>query len=121
MQGEYASQHDARTPRPHARTNPIAVLRWFRKLGATDPVGRPKRTDDPDAIVPVPIPTLVVLLQNAEDQKGAPLTEAVVLEIRDRAVCMMMPASVRDATAEQRGYADIDLADAWAEWQRWRA
>ena len=70
-----------------------------------------------EKLVPVPIPALVAVLLNLERQKGRPLTEAEVCEVRDKAACMMMPLSVRDRIAERRGYADIDPEHAWAEWQ----
>ncbi len=70
-----------------------------------------------EPIVPVPIPSLVTLLFDFETKKGAPLTEAEVIDIRDRAVCMTMRISMRDKLAEQRGYVDIDLENPWPEWQ----
>ena len=64
-------------------------------------------TEDADGpLIPVPIPALSALLFNLQKQKGSPLTEAEVLEIRDKAVCM----------EEKRGYADIDPQHAWEDW-----
>ena len=70
-----------------------------------------------EELVPVPIPALVALLLSLERQRGRPLTEAEVWEARDKAVCIMMPISVRDKMIERRGYDDIDPENAWAEWQ----
>jgi hypothetical protein len=70
-----------------------------------------------EELVPVPVPALVALLLHLERQKGLPLTEAEVWEARDKAVCIMMPISARDKMAEKRGYPDIDLENAWTEWQ----
>lgn len=65
----------------------------------------------------VPVPALVAILLKRERDKGAPLTEAEVLEARDTAECIAMPAFARDEIAASRGYDDIDLENAWAEWQ----
>lgn len=70
-----------------------------------------------EELVPVPIPALVALLLSLERQRGRRLTEAEVWEARDKAVCIMMPISVRDKMIEKRGYDDIDPENAWAEWQ----
>jgi hypothetical protein len=72
-------------------------------------------TDDPLALVP--IPAFVTILAALERDKGSPLTENEVLEARDQANCVAMPVSVRDQMARERGYADIDMENAWAEWQ----
>ena len=48
--------------------------------------------DAAEALVPVFIPPLRVLLRNAERQKGMPLTEEEVTGIRDAGVCIMLPA-----------------------------
>jgi len=70
-----------------------------------------------EELVPVPVPALVAVLLRAEQDKGLPLTEGEVNEIRDKAVCIMMPISVRDRMAESRGYADLDPEYAWTQWQ----
>ena len=74
-----------------------------------------------DAVIPVFIPPLVALLWNLEQQKGAPLSEAEVLQIRDGAVCMTMSRAMARKLAESRGYDDIDPEDVWREWQAARA
>lgn len=71
-------------------------------------------TDDP--LVVVPLPPLVTVLAWHETQKGAPLTEEEVLEIRGKAICMTMPRSQAAAMAAARGYDDIDPERAWEEW-----
>jgi len=68
----------------------------------------------------VPVPALVAILLNVERTKGAPLTEAEVLKLRDEASCIAMPIHARDAVAKERGYDDIDPENAWAEWQEAR-
>lgn len=62
------------------------------------------------------IPALVIILKAEEDKKGAPLTEAEVLAIRDKAVCMVMPLSAAEALNRSRGYSDIDPEQCWEEW-----
>ncbi|MEO6918807.1 MAG: hypothetical protein ABI171_07250 [Collimonas sp.] len=56
-----------------------------------------------DSLVPTPIPALIALLLNKEQAKGTQLTEAEVLEIRDNAVCIMLPRSEMLAIEESRG------------------
>lgn len=70
-------------------------------------------------VVPVFIPPLVSLLAHAEAQKGSPLTEAEVLQIRDQSVCMMMAVDRARELEERRG-PDLDPQNYWAEWQRVR-
>jgi hypothetical protein len=72
--------------------------------------------DSEEELVPVPVPALVAVLLNKEKEKGSPLTEAEVLEIRDNAVCIMMPISVVAKMEESRGYPDIDPEHAWEHW-----
>lgn len=70
-----------------------------------------------DPLIPVFIPPLVQILAMKEREKGAPLTEAEVLEIRGKGVCMMLPLSQAAKLAEGRGYDDINPANVWAEWE----
>lgn len=76
-------------------------------------------SDEP--LVPTFVPPLITLLANLEDAKGSPLTQAEVEEVRDRGVCIMLPASKAAAMAEGRGYHDLDPERAWDEWQDARA
>jgi hypothetical protein len=66
------------------------------------------------------IPALAPLLARAEQLKGAPLTEAEVLRIRDAANCIRMAPEHARNIEEQRGYADLDPDNAWLEWQHLR-
>jgi hypothetical protein len=70
--------------------------------------------DEP--LVPVPVPALGVLLLRLEKKKGAPLTEAEVLEARDKAVCIVMRLSHKRAMEEKRGYRDVSPENVWQEW-----
>ena len=74
--------------------------------------------DDP--LVLVFIPPLVSILWKLESDRGAPLSEAEVLEIRDGAVCMTMRRSMARKLVESRGHDDIDPEDAWRQWQEAR-
>ncbi|WP_312934221.1 hypothetical protein [Pseudomonas sp.] len=67
------------------------------------------------------IPALVALLKAAEDAKGTPLDMQEVLDIRDKGVCIALPADEAAAMAMSRGYADIDPQHCWEEWQQVRA
>jgi hypothetical protein len=54
------------------------------------------------------VPSLVSLLLGREESKGSPLTEQEVLEIRDKATVVALPADAAAAVASERGYRDID-------------
>ena len=73
-----------------------------------------------EALVPVPIPALAVLLVHLEKQKGAPLAEHETLEARDKAICIMLRSSVKAAMDDKRGYQDINPENVWEEWQSLR-
>ncbi len=82
---------------------------------------KPPLSNDPtDSLCLVFIPALIAILLNAEKTKGFPLTEAEVIAVRDKAVCMAMPASQAYQLEKKRGYSDIVAEDAWNEWQRAR-
>ena len=68
----------------------------------------------------VPVPALVAVLYHKESEKGSPLTEAEVLEIRDKAACIAMPRFAFLQVEAQRGYRDINPDFAWEEWQQVR-
>ena len=77
--------------------------------------------DEQDDLIITPVPALVAVLLNLEMQKGSPLTEAEVIEARDKAACIAMPRSAHNAVVESRGYADIDPEHAWEEWLSFKA
>jgi hypothetical protein len=81
---------------------------------------KPERESPDVPLAPTPIPPLVQLLSLMERKKGAPLTEEEVLEIRDKAVCMMLPPWAVQKMAESRGYLDIDPDFVWEQWQEVR-
>jgi hypothetical protein len=96
------------------------LSRLFGKAPPSSDAPAPPLTDD-DPLVPVPIPALGVLLLNLEKHKGAPLSEAEVIEARGKAVCMMLPLSAKRAMDEKRGYRDIDPENVWSEWLAFKA
>lgn len=73
-----------------------------------------------EELMPVPIPALCVLLTHLEKRKGAPLSREEVLTARDRADCIMLPLSIKQRMDIARGYADIDLENAWQGWLAFR-
>lgn len=77
-----------------------------------------EKKDEP--LVLTPIPALCFLLLKLEEKKGSPLTEAEVLEARDKAVCIALPQSVAKAMEEKRGYRDLVLEDVWQDWLGFR-
>lgn len=66
------------------------------------------------------IPTLAAALQRAETDKGSPLLESEVLEIRDHATCVAIPFDIALEMERERGYRDLVAEDCWNEWQRLR-
>jgi hypothetical protein len=73
-----------------------------------------------ERLVVVPIPPLVLMLEHLERQKGSPLTEAEVVEARDRAPSITMSAAHAAEWAKTRG-PDLDLDRVWDSWQAHRA
>lgn len=73
-----------------------------------------------ERLVPIIIPSLVSLLVRGEKNKGSPLTEQEVLDIRNKAPAMTLPVEAVAQLAETRGYQDIDAENCWEEWQRVR-
>jgi hypothetical protein len=64
------------------------------------------------------VPSLAALLMRAQQLNGAALTENQVLAIRDASTVMVASHNAARAVEENRGYADIDAADAWRCWLR---
>jgi hypothetical protein len=80
-----------------------------------------RRAGAPEPVVMVFLNPLVILLAGRERQKGSPLTEAEVLEVRDQAACTQMPLS-----QAEKFYASLDAQvpvprlnpeRIWEEWQ----
>ena len=63
------------------------------------------------------MPSLVATLLQAEQEKGCPLTEAEVLQIRDHAPVVAVRPSDIPALEEKRGYQDLDPETCWQQWQ----
>ena len=74
----------------------------------------------PEDLRAVFMPSLAALLDGAEEIKGAPLTEEEVLRIRDGAKAVVIFADVAAATEAERGYTEVDPANAWESWQTLR-
>ncbi|MRT26943.1 hypothetical protein GJV14_23545 [Enterobacteriaceae bacterium RIT697] len=62
------------------------------------------------------VPSLIALLLSKADEKGSPLTELEVLDIRDNATAIYVDAEAPLSMSESRGYRDIDPENCWAEW-----
>jgi len=81
-----------------------------------------KRAGLPEPKVPVFLNPLVMLLAARERQKGQPLTEAEVIEVRDSAVCTLMTLS-----QAERFYTELDARvpvlrlDPKRLWEQWQA
>jgi hypothetical protein len=61
-------------------------------------------------------PSLAALLTRAQQLNGAALTEDQVLRIRNGSTVIVARHADARAMEEQRGYVDIDAADAWRSW-----
>ncbi len=79
-----------------------------------------KNTETAEELIPLPIPALVAILVNKENEKGSPLTKEEVLEIRDNATCIMLPISEKLEMEKSRGYADLDPEYVWEQWQEFK-
>lgn len=66
------------------------------------------------------VPALVAILLNKEREKGAPLTEAEVIAIRDSSAAIAMTREQHLKMIAARGYMDIDPENAWEAWQEAR-
>jgi len=81
---------------------------WFKKRSADEPR------------VVVFLNPLVMLLAGRERQKGAPLTEQEVLEVRDSAQCVTMTVSQAEkfyASLDHVSLPRLNPENVWAEWQ----
>ncbi len=72
-------------------------------------------------LVPVFTPTLVSILLKKEKDKGAPLTEQEVLDIRDNSTLILLDTNAAKSMAETRGYEDLDPENnTWEQWKKIR-
>ena len=76
--------------------------------------------DGPKGLVLWYVPSLKASLILHEKMKGAPLTEAEVLSIRDQAAAVLVSPEAQQDLIKDRGYEDIDPADCWQQWQVFR-
>lgn len=71
---------------------------------------------DSEPLLIYPIPSLISILVNREEEKGSALTEAEVIEIRNGCKAVAMPRDVAAKIDAERGYKDIDPVLCWEEW-----
>ncbi|MBI5544488.1 MAG: hypothetical protein HY901_11395 [Deltaproteobacteria bacterium] len=71
-------------------------------------------------LVPIYVPSLLEILAAAEKKKGAPLTEAEVLNVRDTATVVMLSRERADQMRRGRGRPDVDPERCWEQWQELR-
>jgi hypothetical protein len=65
-------------------------------------------------------PSLLYLLKFKENEKGSDLTEDEVIEIRDKAIGMMIRGSMLRKIEKSQGYRDIDPENCWVEWNQYK-
>src|SRR5688572_6393333 len=90
-----------------------------REQRPAEPERGPGGEGPAEETVPFFVHRLVAQLTWAEQAKGAPLTEAEVLRVRDRALVVLLSPEVARRMQEARP--DIDPENCWAEWQAHRA
>jgi len=73
-----------------------------------------------NGLIIVCVPSLVSVLARHEQEKGAPLTENEVLDIRNGAAAIALPADVAEGLDIKRGYKDIGFENCWEEWKQIR-
>lgn len=73
-----------------------------------------------EKLVIFPMPSLVSTLLKREQEKGSPLTETEVIQIRNDCPSVAVPIDVVAKIEEERGYKDIDPQRCWEEWQEAR-
>lgn len=88
--------------------------------GECGPYGEFVGRDLPDGLVLVFMPSLVALLDQAEQLTGAPLTENQVIRVRDAALVVVTQPDPAAAVEQERGYADVDPTRPWESWQALR-
>jgi hypothetical protein len=99
---------DATYPPGHGCHNPFGVWR----LGPAGSASEPARK-----LAVVPIPALVALLTATEAKAGRPLTREEIEEIASKCTCIAMEHRDARELDRSRGYADLDPARAWEQWQ----
>lgn len=77
-------------------------------------------TDQSENLIPYFSPSLSSILVTAEDEKGSPLDYYEVIEIRDRAACIMLKQEDAEKMDERRGHVDLDPENVWYDWQMLR-
>ena len=71
-------------------------------------------------LVPIFMPALATMLTHAEEQKGEPLSYDEVMQVRDKANCIMVKRQDALRMQESRGYRDVDPGNCWHDWQQLR-
>jgi hypothetical protein len=67
------------------------------------------------------VPELLYILIWSEAEKGSPLTEEEVLQLRDKAVSIMLPVDEAEKIEKARGYQDLDPEYCWEDWCAYKA
>lgn len=72
--------------------------------------------DHAQDLAPYIIPSLVGMLTYLEKEKGEDLTQEEVLDVRERAVAIVLSKEDRRKLDEARGYQDFNPEYIWEEW-----
>lgn len=99
---------DLRYPPDHACHNPFGVWRLGPPGGTARAMAKLHYTF---------VPPLVAILTALEQQHGAPLTRTQVEATRGKSACIAMDPRDAQTLERTRGYADLDPALAWEQWQ----
>lgn len=95
-------------PPGHVCHNPFGTWRLGTEGGEAD-----SRSE----LRPVFIPALVAVLTAAEEQAGRYLRREEVERLTNEGACMMMTHADANKLERSRGYADLEPALAWRQWQ----
>jgi hypothetical protein len=69
-------------------------------------------------LVAIFMPSLLRLFSEAERKTGSHLTYDLALQIRTRAVGLMVTEEVAEQITKRRGFRDLDPTDFWKQWEK---
>ncbi len=95
----------------------MEVPRQPLQEGECCPYGEFVGRDLSEGLVLVFMPSLVALLDQAEQLTGVPLTEDQVIRVRDAALVVVTQPHPAAAVEHARGYPDVDPTRPWESWQ----
>jgi len=99
------------------RKRPVRGKRGPERKAARN---RKAKAEDSDQLTAWFVPSLAATLRYREKKKGARLSRAEVIRIRDAAPTILVAPRTLKQLIKRRGYQDINPYNAWREWQQLR-